>query len=151
MKCGCGRINSSVGMRGVFKMSVKFKRFLRPLIGLVVAYAVAAQTLLIALGGFALPARADDGTPAFELCLHDAQEDVQGALEWPAGHRDHSGCTHCIFCFAGSHHAVIGAVPLVFHLVDVEILVAPSVANKSPLPSARAHSIASPRGPPLDA
>jgi hypothetical protein len=55
MNCGSGRIDSSVGMRGVFRLSVKFKRFLRPLIGIVVAYAVAAQSLLIALGASPFP------------------------------------------------------------------------------------------------
>ena len=49
------------------------KRFCRPLMGIIVAYAVAAQSLLIALGGFTLPAQADDGTPAFELCLMTAK------------------------------------------------------------------------------
>jgi hypothetical protein len=89
MRCGCGRIDSSVGMRGVFRLSVKSKRFLRPLIGVVVAYAVAAQSLLIALGGFALPAHANADPAAFELCLHDAQ----GEGDLPAGTRDQSGCS----------------------------------------------------------
>ncbi len=47
------------------------KRFWPPLIGVVVAYAVAVQSLLVALGGFALAAPANDTPPAFELCLHD--------------------------------------------------------------------------------
>ena len=54
------------------RLRTGIKRFGRPLIGVVVAYAVAAQSLLIVLGGFSLPAQADDGAPAFELCLHDA-------------------------------------------------------------------------------
>ncbi len=83
-------------MRGVFRLTVKSQRFLRPLIGIVVAYAVAAQSLLIALGGFSLPGNVGEEAPAFELCLHDAQD----APELPAGNPDHSGCTHCIFCFA---------------------------------------------------
>jgi hypothetical protein len=132
-------------MCGAFRLSVKSKRFLRPLIGVVVAYAVAAQSLLIALGGFTLPAHADDGTPAFELCLHDAQD----APELPAGNPDHTGCTHCIFCFAGSQHAAIGAAPVVFHRVHFETLETPRVANRQLLPRLPAYLIASPRGPPL--
>jgi hypothetical protein len=123
------------------------KRFWRPLIGVVVAYAVAAQSLLIALGGFALPAHANDGTPAFELCLHD----TQSTPELPAGNADRSGCTHCIFCFAGSHHAVIGASPAVFHRVHVAVVVVRWMADQSGLPRLRPYSIASPRGPPLSA
>ena len=134
-------------MRGVFRLSVKSKRFLRPLIGVVVAYAVAAQSLLIALGGFSLPANVGDDAPAFELCLHDAQD----APELPAGNPDHTGCTHCIFCFAGSHHAAIGAAPVAFRRVHVETVDAPRVADRQHLPRLPAYSIASPRGPPLDA
>jgi hypothetical protein len=147
MQCGSGRIGSSVGMRGVFRLSVKFKRFLRPLIGIVVAYAVAAQGLLIALGGFSRPANVGDDAPAFELCLHDAQD----VPELPAGNPDHTSYTHCIFCLAGSHHAAIGAAPIAFHRVHVETVAAPRVADRQNLPGLPAYSIAIPRGPPLDA
>ncbi len=123
------------------------KRLWRPLTGVVVAYAVAAQTLLIVLGGFSLPAQARDNAPAFELCLHDNQ----AAPDQPAGSPAQSGCMHCIFCFAGSHHAVVGAPPGVFHRVHVEIVEARRTADGRALPLLPAHSIASPRGPPLGA
>jgi hypothetical protein len=123
------------------------RRLWRPLIGLVVAYAVAAQSLLIALGGFSLPAQANAGAPAFELCLHDGQ----AAPNLPAGNPGHPGCTHCIFCFAGSHHALTASPPILFKRVDVEIIDAPWVADKHALPRLSAYSIASPRGPPLRA
>ena len=146
MKCGSGRIDSSVGMRGVFRLSVKSKRFLRPLIGVIVAYAVAAQSLLIALGGSSVPANVGDDAPAFELCLHDAQD----APELPAGNPDHTNYTHCIFCLAGSHHAAIEAAPVAFHRVLAETVDAPRVADRQHLPRLPAYSIAIPRGPPLD-
>jgi hypothetical protein len=120
-------------------------RFWRALIGAVLAYAVAAQTLLIALGSFAPAARADSAVPAFELCIHD----TLGAREAPASKPDGSACTHCIFCFAGSHHAVIGGAPAAFERVCFESVFADLAADKPPLPSARAHAIANPRGPPL--
>jgi hypothetical protein len=131
----------------MFKSGIKSKRLWRPLIGVVVAYAVAAQSLLVVLGGFSLPAQARDGAPAFELCLHDGQT----APDLPAGNPGHSGCTHCIFCFAGSHHAVVGAPPVVVQPVYVEIIQARWAADKHALPHFPAHSIASPRGPPLGA
>ena len=131
----------------MFKFGMKSKRFWRPLIGVVVAYAVAAQSLLIVLGGFSLPAQAKDGASAFELCLHDGQ----GAPDLPAGNPSNSGCTHCIFCFAGSYHAVIGAPPVVFLRVYADFFEAPWAADKHALPHLPAHSIASPRGPPLRA
>jgi hypothetical protein len=121
------------------------KQFWRPLIGVVVAYAVAAQSLLIVLGGFSLPARADAASPAFELCLHDRQN----VPDLPAGIPGHPGCTHCVFCFAGAHQAVIGSPPALFARVDVKIIDAPAVADRPGLPRLSAYSIASPRGPPL--
>jgi hypothetical protein len=127
--------------------SLRMARILRPLIGVIVAYAVAAQALLVAVGGFPLAAQAHDGVTGFELCLHDAQD----AQQSPAGNPDRSGCTHCIFCFAGSHHAVIGATAAVVHRVDIEIPAAPSAADTSPRPNRPAHTIASPRGPPTEA
>jgi hypothetical protein len=122
-------------------------RFWRPLIVVVVAYSVAAQSLLIALGGFAPPAQAHDSAPAFELCQHDGQ----GATELPSGNANHAGSAHCIFCFAGSHHATIVAPHGMFHRVYVENTDAPRVADDQRLPRLSAYSIASPRGPPLDA
>jgi hypothetical protein len=120
------------------------KRFWRPLIGAVLAYAVAAQTLLIALGSFAPAARADNAGPAFELCLHD----TLGAREAPANKPDGSACTHCIFCFAGSHHPVIGTPPAVFHHVHITVIIAPQAAGQLPAHRLPPHSIASPRAPP---
>ena len=137
---------------GVFKASIKPKRFLRPLIGVVVAYAVAAQSLLIAIGGFALPAQASDGALAVELCLHDAQGGATNdPSQLPAGNLDHAPCTHCIFCFAASHDAVIGGSTAVIHRVDVEIAATLAVVRKAARPRAPPHSIASPRGPPFNA
>jgi hypothetical protein len=131
----------------MFTRGMRYKRLWRPLIGVVVTYAVAAQSLLIALGGFTLPARADQSAPAFELCLHDAQ----GAPDLPAGNPGHDGCTHCVFCFAGAHHALIGSPPALFHRVSVEIINSPLVSDKHCLPRLSGYSIASPRGPPLRA
>jgi hypothetical protein len=138
---------AGLALQFILSLDVRSKRFWRPLIGVIVAYAVAAQSLLIALGGFSLPANVGDDAPAFELCLHDAQD----APELPAGNPDHTSYTHCIFCFAGSHHAVIRAAPLVFDRVHVETVDAPRVADRQHLPRLPAYSIASPRGPPFDA
>jgi hypothetical protein len=137
---------TSFFMRDAFRLRVRPKRFWRPLLGVVVAYAAAAQSLLIALGGFSLPAHAGEGAPAIELCLHDAD----GAPLSPPGNADHSGCTHCIFTLAGSH-AVIGAPPAVCYRVGVAIVVLSLRADTHGLPPSPPFSIASPRGPPLGA
>ena len=121
-------------------------RFWRSLLSIVVAYAVAIQSLLIAVAGFSLPADAGQNAPAFELCLRD----TSGAPELPASKPD-SGCTHCIFCFAGAHHAVIGTAPAIFHRIDVAMVVVPWRGDASALARSTRYIIASPRGPPFSA
>jgi len=126
----------------MFRAGTRTKRFWRPLIGIVVAYAVAAQSLLIAIGGFQSIAHAD-GAPAFELCVHDAQD-----APAPAGIPSHPGCSHCILCFAGSHHGVIGSAPVLLARVNVSIVDGVRLAAAQVPPRLPAHAIASPRGPP---
>ena len=119
-------------------------RFWRSLLSIVVAYAVAIQSLLIAVAGFSSPADAGQNAPAFELCLHD----TSGTPDLPASKPD-SGCTHCIFCFAGAHHAVIGTAPAVFHRVNVAMVVVAWPGDSSGPRRLARYTIASPRGPPL--
>ena len=104
-----------------------------------------SQSLLIAVGGVSLPPMPERS--AFELCLHDAS----GAPALPASNPDLADCTHCIFCFAGSHHAVIGTAPAVFQRVDVAMVVVPWLGETSGLRRLTRYTIASPRGPPLSA
>jgi hypothetical protein len=112
----------------------------------VVAYVVAAQSLLIAVGGLSLPASAGQNNPALELCLHD----VSDTQELPAGNTDQYGYTHCILCFAGAHHAVIGTAPAAFHRINAAaIVVVPWHGDSSGLGSLARYTIASPRGPPF--
>jgi hypothetical protein len=129
----------------MFRAGTNTRRLWRPVIGIVVAYAVAAQSLLIAIGGFQ-PISPASGAPAFELCVHDAQ----GAPA-PADIPSHPGCSHCIFCFAGSQHAVIGSPPAVFERVNVAVIDGVRLVAAQIPPRLSAHSIANPRGPPLRA
>ena len=120
------------------------RRVWRPFIGIVVAYAVAIQSLLIALGGFALAAPANDAPPAFELCLHRSD----GAAALPAGAPTQAPCSHCVFCFAGANHAVIASPTALVHTARFEIVKISWTADKQCPPCIADHSIASPRGPP---
>jgi hypothetical protein len=131
----------------MFKFGINSKRLWRPLIGIVVAYAVAAQSLLIALGGFNLAAHAGEAQPTFELCLHGGQSSPDLPVSVPG----HPGCTHCIFCFAGSHHALLSAPPTLLVRRGTDVVDPPWIADTSPLPRLSAHSIANPRGPPRGA
>ena len=121
--------------------------FWRWLIAVVLTHAVAAQLLLVVLGGFSLASNAEQSAPAFELCSHDAN----GATQSPTKIPDQSGCTHCIFCFAGAHHAVIGTAPTFFRRVNVAMVMLPWLGDSSGLRPPARYTIASPRGPPLDA
>jgi hypothetical protein len=123
-------------------------RFWRSLLSVVVAYAVAIQSLLVAFAGLPLAADASQSAPAFELCLHDSSG---GAPDLPANKPDLSGCTHCIFCFAGAQHAVIGGTPAVFHRVSVATVVVRWLAGTPGLDRLTRYTIAIPRGPPLSA
>ncbi len=120
------------------------RRCWRTLIAVVVAYAVAVQSLLIALGGFALAAPASDAPAAFELCLHDGG----AAPALPAGAPTHVPCTHCIFCFAGANHAVLGSPTAPVHSAHFAIVQIRWTADRYCPPRISDHSIASPRGPP---
>jgi hypothetical protein len=120
------------------------KRLWRPFLGVVVTYAIAIQSLLIVLGGFAPAAQIDTAVTGLELCHQDAQAPV----EVPAKNPD-PGCAHCFFCFAGAHHAVIGTAPAIFHRVNVAVVVAPWFGDRSGLTRQTRYTIASPRGPPF--
>ena len=122
------------------------KRLWRPFLGVVVAYAIAIQSLLTVLGGFAPAAQIDSAVIGLELCHQDAQAPV----EVPAKNPD-PGCAHCILCFTGAHHAVISTAPAVFHRVNFAMVLVPWLGDLSGLTRPTRHTIASPRGPPLSA
>lgn len=135
-------------MRGyATRRHVVSKRLWRPLVSVFVAYAVAIQSMMIGLAGFSMPADARQSAPAFELCLHD----TAGAPTLPNDKPEFPGCTHCIFCFAGAHHAVIGTAPAVFRRVIVGMIVGPSLTDASGPGRLTRYTIAIPRGPPPSA
>jgi hypothetical protein len=114
------------------------------LIAVVAAYAVAAQTLLVAFAGVSLAAKAANTVPAFELCHHDAT----GVPRLPADGPRQSGCNHCILCFAGSHHP-LAAPPVLLHRIDVDIAIVRWASEIATTTCRPAYSIPYARGPPL--
>lgn len=139
-------IKNWAGRWGMFKAGTNSKRFWRPLIAVVLAYALAAQSLLITIGGFAAIAQADTGATPFVLCAHNSE----GAPAQPAN-APAPGCNHCIFCFAGAHHGVIGSPPVLLARAGTSVVDGMRVAPAQVAPPLPDHSIASPRGPPLRA
>jgi hypothetical protein len=123
----------------------KGARLWRSLLSIAVAYAIAVQSLMIAVAGFSLSAEASQNGPAFELCLHD----TAGTPALPADKPDLSGCTHCIFCFAGAHHAMAGAAQVFFGRIELATVVIPWLGNERSTALITPHTIANPRGPPV--
>ena len=120
------------------------RRYWRPMIGIVVAYAIAAQSLLIAAGGFALPSSADVASPDSALCVHDGQSPAQPPADIPR----HSEGMHCILCIPGPHHALTGAPPVLVRHAAIHASTIDWPTDLAPFPGIPAHSIANPRGPP---
>ena len=120
------------------------RRLWRALIGCAVAFAVAAQSLLIVFGGFGDAALADQATPAFAICHHDDSE----APAAPAGVPGNQACSHCIFCFAGSQHLVLGSPPAVSHRIRIAVAVIAPSGDERSLTRRPGYAIANPRGPP---
>jgi hypothetical protein len=125
-------------------------------VGVLAAYAIAMQSLLIAIGAAALPVQAADQSadahafPAYVICEHAGQPAPQDAPGLPAP--DQIGFEHCVFCFAGTHVAVLASPMLPpFHVVGVTVRVADWNADRSLRPNPAAYAIARPRGPPAQA
>lgn len=133
--------------RSIKSSRIRSARLWRPVLGIVVAYAIAAQSLLITLGGFALSPQADQTAPTVVLCHHVDE----GTTPAPGGKSGHAGCTLCVFCFASAHVAVIGAQPILLRRVSVETTGTLPAAGGERLPGIPPHSIAEPRGPPIHA
>jgi hypothetical protein len=121
------------------------RRVGRSLLSVFVAYAIAVQSLLIAIAGFSMPADAGVDASAFALCLHDSS----GAEKLPASKPDFSGCTHCIFCFAGAHHALVDAAPVLFGRVQIAAVTVPWLGHEHSVARLFRYIIANPRGPPV--
>jgi hypothetical protein len=121
-------------------------RFWRRAVGVVVIYAVVLQGALLGFAGVAASVSADEGLPAFELCLNGHQD---GPLS-PADLPGHHGNTHCILCFAGTHYAP-GPRPFSTERVNLEIGNAWWPVNNWRLSAFFEYSSAQPRGPPFGA
>jgi hypothetical protein len=125
----------------------KSKRFWRGVIGIIVSYAVALQTLFIGFAGSAQAA--DKGLSAFELC--HGLNGVQNTSDSPSGQLGHVVGNHCIFCYAGSNLAVDTSPPRLCHLLNVQVQTVRWPFYIRHLSSSDNYSIAQPRGPPPSA
>jgi hypothetical protein len=126
--------------------SNRSNRFWRSVVGLVAAYALALQGILIGFSGAQLAATPyDHAASGFELCLNGSQDD-SGSPAIPQ-HLD-----HCLFCFAGVHHCALDAATQSY--VGYGSFGQGSAlagATRSRPSDSSKYSIARPRGPPISA
>jgi hypothetical protein len=129
--------------------SNRSNRFWRSVVGLIAAYALALQGILIGFSGAQLAATPyDHAASGFELCLNGTQDD-SGSPAAPAipQHLD-----HCLFCFAGVHHCALDAVAQSHAGYDsFGQGSALAGATRSRPSDGSKYSIARPRGPPISA
>jgi hypothetical protein len=131
----------------VAKGRVRSVRLWRRVIGVVLSYAVAIQSLFIGFAGSPQPANAYERLPAFALCVHGPQS----APDSSTGAPGHVSGSHCIFCYAGLHLSLAPSPPSLFHRIATEIgnIGRPVVGQR--LFRRHEFSIAQPRGPPSSA
>jgi hypothetical protein len=125
-----------------------WRRLGRQLIGVVAIYALILQSVFLGAAGAPPPpnAAADEGLPAFELCLNGVHNAPLSPTDLPG----HQGDIHCIFCFVVAHHFVWSSYFL-FKQVDLAIGNVWWSGISAPLVFRPEYSIARPRGPPLSA
>jgi hypothetical protein len=122
----------------------KSGRFRRSMVGLMVSYVFAIQSVFAGLSGLVPASNADPSWRVFELCLHGAQGAPVSPIRLPG---DICG-DHCILCV--SQH-LLSPPPSKFERLDVEVgSVNLPMDNRCPF-SINGYLIASPRGPPLEA
>jgi hypothetical protein len=117
-----------------------------PRIAVIVAYALALQSLLTGLAVFSPPSGADEGLSTFELCLN--------GHEAPASPPDTPGdvCgNHCTLGFAGTQHALNVSPPYRFQRIDIEIGRIHRPLDNRRLLSVGEYAVAQPRAPPRSA
>jgi hypothetical protein len=123
-----------------------WRRIWQRAIGVVVIYALVLQSVFLGLAGVAASVSADEGLPAFELCLNGNQD---GPLS-PAGLPGHHDNTHCILCFAETY-CPPGLPPSSVERVNLEIENALWPVSSWHLSAFFEYSSAQPRGPPFGA
>jgi hypothetical protein len=133
--------------------SNRSSRFWRSVIGLVAAYALAFQGILIGFSGAQLAATPYDHAAAgFELCLNGTQDGIQDESGPPGTPAIPQHVDHCVFCFAGVHHCALDATSQSHAGYDnFGHGSALTGATRSRPSYASDYSIARPRGPPISA
>jgi hypothetical protein len=136
------------------RLSLPFNRssrFWRSAVGLVAAYAIAFQGILVGLAGAQLAATTyDHAASGFELCLNDTQNGAQDNSGSPIAPAIPQHLDHCVFCFASAHHDM-GAPAQSYVGYGGGYGTALAVATASHPSYVSEYSIARPRGPPISA
>jgi hypothetical protein len=133
--------------------SNRSNRFWRSVVGLIAAYALALQGILIGFSGAQLAATPyDHAASGFELCLNGTQEGTQDDSGLPATPAIPQHLDHCLFCFAGVHHCALDAAAQShagYGSFGQDSTLAATTRSRPS--SVSEYSIARPRGPPVSA
>ena len=121
-------------------------------VALVVALMLQGMAVASATGQVAAKATdADPNWPGFEICVHNGPAQADGNADagnaaTPGGAPEHAG-VHCIFCLAGSGHALEALPPNADFYIIVRAS-APWPFTEWRLPALTVDASARPRGPP---
>jgi hypothetical protein len=120
-------------------------------VGIVAAYALFVQSVLIGILGAGLAAHAADGNaaPGYELCLSHTTDTAQAPADSPA---EHSNCTaHCLLGVAGSLKAALVPPELSLGRIGVAVSAIRWETRDWQIPRGLHNPVARQRGPPLAA
>jgi hypothetical protein len=121
-------------------------RFWRRLVGAAAICAVVVQPLLFAFAGTQLAqASIIDDVSLSQLCLHQTDGNPAAPVDRHPAH------DHCLLCFAGAFHLLGAPDSTTVSALRQEFQKLRQSAHPPGLISASQYSVASPRGPPLDA
>jgi hypothetical protein len=122
-----------------------WRTFARPLVGIVVAYAIVINAFASVARDLHAAAGGNDPGSAFELCTHDAQ----GGRTSPGEPADRSCLQHCLLCLANLSFAFVAPNGSIAREVAFEAQLVSWRVDHSHPPQSSPYAIARPRGPPL--
>jgi hypothetical protein len=121
------------------------ERIWRSVIGIVVSYAIAFQSLVG--GGSLALSISDEGLSGFELCINGGAEAAALPPDAPRQHGDN----HCAFCLVGAYQPLVVPPDSPHQRAEIKSVIVCWPTASWLLPQARRYLIARPRGPPLGA
>lgn len=135
-----------MGTQSIPRSGLPWRWTIRPLIAVVVAYALITQIFAAAIA-FRLASSGGDPQFEIELCAHNGQDAPVAPTDVP----DRPCDQHCILCFANASLAAAGPAAFRLQLLELKFAQIAWRADESRLPQPSRYTLARPRGPPAGA